>query len=223
MERDAPVATKDQESPSKDQANEPAEEQTKAESAQENKADADQGAKADSKADTDQGSKRDNRSDSGDSQGDQQGGGQNRGRNDNNAGDDDGEGRGGRRGRRFRDRRRRERGGEGGGGGGGGERETELRDDDVVQPVAGILDVLDNYAFVRTSGYLPGSNDVYVSMNMVRKNGLRRGDAITGAVRVPRGTASSPTRGRSSTRWCGWTPSTADGSRMRGTALTSPS
>ena len=162
----------------KDQANEPAKEQAKAESAQENA--------QDSKADTDQGSKRDNRSDSGDSQGDQQGGGQNRGRNDNNAGDDDGEGRGGRRGRRFRDRRRRERGGEGGGGGGGGERETELRDDDVVQPVAGILDVLDNYAFVRTSGYLPGSNDVYVSMNMVRKNGLRRGDAITGAVRVPK-------------------------------------
>jgi len=61
-----------------------------------------------------------------------------------------------------------------------------LREDDVVQPVAGILDVLDNYAFVRTSGYLAGPNDVYVSMNMVRKNGLRRGDAITGAVRVPK-------------------------------------
>ena len=79
----------------------------------------------------------------------------------------------------------RERGGEGGGGGGGGDRDTELREDDVVQPVAGILDVLDNYAFVRTSGYLAGPNDVYVSMNMVRKNGLRRGDAVTGAVRVP--------------------------------------
>ena len=51
--------------------------------------------------------------------------------------------------------------------------------------MAGILDVLDNYAFVRTSGYLAGPNDVYVSMNMVRKNGLRRGDAVTGAVRVP--------------------------------------
>ncbi len=120
--------------------------------------------------------------------------GENRGenRNDNRGdnresadqgGDDDG--RGGRRGRRFRDRRRRgERtGGEAGGGGGG---ETELREDDVVQPVAGILDVLDNYAFVRTSGYLAGPNDVYVSMNMVRKNGLRRGDAVTGAVRVAR-------------------------------------
>ncbi|BBY46337.1 transcription termination factor Rho [Mycolicibacterium celeriflavum] len=111
-------------------------------------------------------------------QGDQQQGGQNRG----GSADDDGEGRGGRRGRRFRDRRRRERGG----GEGGGDRDTELREDDVVQPVAGILDVLDNYAFVRTSGYLAGPNDVYVSMNMVRKNGLRRGDAVTGAVRVPK-------------------------------------
>ncbi|MDO3636347.1 transcription termination factor Rho, partial [Mycolicibacterium arseniciresistens] len=104
-------------------------------------------------------------------------------RNDDNRNDDnDDDERGGRRGRRFRDRRRRgERGAEGGGAGGG---DTELRDDDVVQPVAGILDVLDNYAFVRTSGYLAGPNDVYVSMNMVRKNGLRRGDAVTGAVRV---------------------------------------
>ncbi len=39
---------------------------------------------------------------------------------------------------------------------------------------------------MRTSGYLAGPHDVYVSMNMVRKNGLRRGDAVTGAVRVPR-------------------------------------
>jgi transcription termination factor Rho len=90
--------------------------------------------------------------------------------------DDDGEGRGGRRGRRFRDRRRR-----GDRPGGDGGPDTELREDDVVQPVAGILDVLDNYAFVRTSGYLAGPNDVYVSMNMVRKNGLRRGDAVTQA------------------------------------------
>jgi transcription termination factor Rho len=122
--------------------------------------------------------------------GDQQGGGDaqqgnQQNRNNNNANnDDDGDGRQGRRGRRFRDRKRRgERTGDGGERGGG---DTELREDDVVQPVAGILDVLDNYAFVRTSGYLAGPNDVYVSMNMVRKNGLRRGDAVTGAVRVPR-------------------------------------
>ncbi|ORB59579.1 transcription termination factor Rho [Mycobacteroides saopaulense] len=111
-------------------------------------------------------------------------GGQNSDNQDNqNQGNrgDDGEGRG-RRGRRTRERRRgRDRNNSGNEGG-----ETELREDDVVQPVAGILDVLDNYAFVRTSGYLAGPNDVYVSMNLVRKNGLRRGDAITGAVRVPR-------------------------------------
>ena len=53
-------------------------------------------------------------------------------------------------------------------------------------PAAGILDVLDNYAFVRTSGYLPGTDDVYVSLSMVRKFGLRRGDAVTGQVRQPR-------------------------------------
>ncbi|MFR9753426.1 transcription termination factor Rho [Nocardia sp. 004] len=96
-------------------------------------------------------------------------------------GGDEEEGGRGRRGRRFRERRRgRDRDG------GGDNREPEIREDDVLQPVAGILDVLDNYAFVRTSGYLAGPNDVYVSMNLVRKNGLRRGDAITGAVRAPR-------------------------------------
>ena len=114
------------------------------------------------------------------------GGGGNNNANDDD--DDDGDGRGGRRGRRFRDRRRRgERGDQQGGGANNDrDRDSELREDDVVQPVAGILDVLDNYAFVRTSGYLAGTNDVYVSMNMVRKNGLRRGDAIIGAVRVAR-------------------------------------
>ncbi|MGQ4619937.1 transcription termination factor Rho [Nocardia sp. R7R-8] len=97
-------------------------------------------------------------------------------------GGDDEEGGRGRRGRRFRERRRgRDRDGSA-----GESREPEIREDDVLQPVAGILDVLDNYAFVRTSGYLAGPNDVYVSMNLVRKNGLRRGDAITGAVRAPR-------------------------------------
>jgi len=98
--------------------------------------------------------------------------------------DDD---RGGRRGRRFRDRRRgRGRNdGEGGGGRSGGG-DTEIREDDVLLPVGGILDVLDNYAFVRTSGYLAGPNDVYVSLSLVRRYGLRRGDAVTGVVRQPR-------------------------------------
>ena len=56
----------------------------------------------------------------------------------------------------------------------------------MLVPVAGILDVLDSYAFIRTSGYLTGPNDVYVSLSQVRKNGLRRGDAVTGAVRAQR-------------------------------------
>jgi transcription termination factor Rho len=75
---------------------------------------------------------------------------------------------------RDRDRRRD---------GGGSDVEPTINEDDVLVPVAGILDLLDNYAFVRTSGYLPGPNDVYVALSMVRKYGLRKGDAITGAVR----------------------------------------
>ncbi|KJS62050.1 transcription termination factor Rho [Streptomyces rubellomurinus] len=98
--------------------------------------------------------------------------------------DDDefGEGRRGRRGR-YRDRRGR-RGRDGFEA--AGPVEPQIGEDDVLIPVAGILDILDNYAFVRTSGYLPGQNDVYVSLAQVRKNGLRKGDAITGAVRQPR-------------------------------------
>jgi len=103
-------------------------------------------------------------------------------RSDNRRDDDDeGDGRG-RRGRRYRDRNRRgtrDRFAE-------GPSEPELREDDVLVPVAGILDVLDSYAFIRTSGYLTGPNDVYVSLSQVRKNGLRRGDAVTGAVRAQR-------------------------------------
>ncbi|WP_367404757.1 transcription termination factor Rho [Kocuria marina] len=64
--------------------------------------------------------------------------------------------------------------------------DIEITEDDVLLPVAGILDVLDNYAFVRTSGYLPGPSDVYVSLSQVKKNNLRKGDAIVGAIRAPR-------------------------------------
>ena len=64
--------------------------------------------------------------------------------------------------------------------------EPTINEDDVLVPAAGILDVLDNYAFVRTTGYLPSENDVYVSLSMVRRLGLRRGDAIVGQVRQPR-------------------------------------
>jgi transcription termination factor Rho len=77
---------------------------------------------------------------------------------------------------RYRDRDRDNRGQ-------GRDQEPQVTEDDVLIPVAGILDVLDNYAFVRTSGYLPGPDDVYVSLSMVRRHGLRKGDAITGEVR----------------------------------------
>ena len=106
-------------------------------------------------------------------------------RNNNDRGYDDGDG--GRRRRRGRDRFRDRRDRRGGGGQGGyGDVETDVNDDDVLVPVAGILDILDNYAFVRTTGYLPGPNDVYVSLSMVRKQGLRKGDAVTGMTRQPR-------------------------------------
>ncbi|WP_225827322.1 transcription termination factor Rho [Streptomyces naphthomycinicus] len=110
-------------------------------------------------------------------QGQQQGGG----RQDRNAGpQDDDDFEGGRRGRRGRYRDRRGRRGR------DDIAEPQVADDDVLIPVAGILDILDNYAFIRTSGYLPGPNDVYVSLAQVRKNGLRKGDHVTGAVRQPK-------------------------------------
>ena len=106
-----------------------------------------------------------------------------------NDGDDDE--RGGRRRNRQRSRDRKRGGprreGEGFGSGSygsGSEQAETIHDDDVLIPVAGILDVLDNYAFVRTSGYLPGENDVYVPLGIVKKNGLRKGDAVTGAVKA---------------------------------------
>ena len=97
--------------------------------------------------------------------------------------------------------------------------EPTINEDDVLIPVAGILDLLDNYAFVRTSGYLPGPNDVYVALSMVRKYGLRKGDAITGAVRQIR----RATDARSSTRWCASTPSTAPSPRRPRTGSSSAS
>ncbi len=114
-------------------------------------------------------------------QGQQNQGGQQNQRNANTnpndqLGDDDD--RGGR--NRYRDRKR------GGRGPIGDDFEPEITEDDVLIPVAGILDVLDNYAFVRTSGYLPGNNDVYVSLGQVKKYNLRKGDAVVGSIRQPR-------------------------------------
>ncbi|MGW3020449.1 transcription termination factor Rho [Streptomyces longwoodensis] len=115
-------------------------------------------------------------------QGQQQGGGRQDSRQDNRQDDGYDDEAGGRRGRRGRYRDRRGRRGR-------DEiaaAEPQINEDDVLIPVAGILDILDNYAFIRTSGYLPGPNDVYVSLAQVRKNGLRKGDHITGAVRQPK-------------------------------------
>ena len=87
----------------------------------------------------------------------------------------------GRRGRR--DRENRENRGE-------GRENRENRParggEDNLAPIAGILDIQENHAFVRTSGYLPGPNDVYVTLGNVRRWGLRAGDAVAGAVRLPR-------------------------------------
>ncbi len=121
----------------------------------------------------------------GDQQGFRDNGGRDNGGRDNGGRDDDRDGQS-RRSRdrdRFRNRnqgtnRRRERG--------GGDSEPVITEDDVLIPIAGILDVLDNYGFVRTTGYLPGSNDVYVSLSQVRRHGLRKGDVIEGAIRQPR-------------------------------------
>lgn len=81
--------------------------------------------------------------------------------------------------RRQRDRKR-------GRGGQNDDFEPEVTEDDVLIPIAGILDVLDNYAFVRTTGYLPGPSDVYVSLGQVKKYHLRKGDAIVGSIKQPR-------------------------------------
>ncbi|RVU20377.1 transcription termination factor Rho [Streptomyces antnestii] len=112
-----------------------------------------------------------------------QGGGRQDRQRDNGPQDDGFDDEGGRRGRRGRYRDRRGRRGRDEAGFGN---EPQVSEDDVLIPVAGILDILDNYAFIRTSGYLPGPNDVYVSLAQVRKNGLRKGDHVTGAVRQPK-------------------------------------
>lgn len=93
---------------------------------------------------------------------------------------------------RFRDRDRKRGRGRTGAADLAGLDEIEVTEDDVLLPVAGIVDILESYAFVRTSGYLPGPNDVYVSLGQVKKAGLRRGDAVTGAVRQPREGEQAP-------------------------------
>src|SRR5690625_4371111 len=99
--------------------------------------------------------------------------------------DDDRRG-GGRRRNRYRDRDRDRDRNKRRGRDQGEYEDIEINEDDVLVPVAGILDVRENYAFVRTTGYLPGPEDVYVPMGQIKRYGLRKGDAITGAVRQGR-------------------------------------
>ncbi|MGR0320145.1 transcription termination factor Rho [Agromyces sp. ZXT2-3] len=110
---------------------------------------------------------------------DQQGGRGQQGRGEQRGDQQQADGEGGGRRNRYRDRKRR-------GQGQGDEVEPEILDDDVLIPIAGILDVLDNYAFVRTTGYLPGPSDVYVSLGQVKKYHLRKGDAVVGSIKQPR-------------------------------------
>ena len=119
----------------------------------------------------------------------QQGRNDNRGndRGGNNDWDDDQGGRRGRR-RRSRDRQNRRPNARGSSGGGMDRYESDpvVSEDDVLVPARGIVDLMDNYAFVRTSGYLPGPEDAYLSLSMAKKFGLRKGDIVTGQVRAPK-------------------------------------
>jgi transcription termination factor Rho len=109
---------------------------------------------------------------------------QNNQNNQNNQGDDDNEGGSRRRGRRYRDRRGRTRD-RAASPAGNVDTEPTVSEDDVLLPVAGILDAIEekNTWFIRTAGYFASPEDVYVANSYVRRYSLRRGDAVTGAIR----------------------------------------
>ena len=113
-----------------------------------------------------------------------------RNQNGPNTNDDDEEFGSGRRPRRYRDRRGRTRDRVDSANNGGGRNDVEptISEDDVLVPVAGIVDNVDDKGswFIRVSGYFASSDDVYVSNAHVRRYNLRRGDAVTGAVRQAR-------------------------------------
>jgi len=69
------------------------------------------------------------------------------------------------------------------------QREVEMQKEELqTAPTAtGLLDILpEGYGFLRTSGYLPGQQDIYVSLSQVRRFMLRKGDTVTGKVRQPK-------------------------------------
>ncbi len=68
-------------------------------------------------------------------------------------------------------------------------RDVEIREEELATaPTAtGLLDILpEGYGFLRTSGFLPGQQDIYVSLSQVRRFMLRKGDTVTGKVRHPK-------------------------------------
>ncbi len=100
--------------------------------------------------------------------------------------DQDGEGRRGRRSRRNR---------RGRGGDQHDQQHDQQHDSADLQDVAGILDIVDNnVAFVRTTGYHASPADVFVQNQLIRRSGLRAGDAVTGKVRM--GAAQTHGQGR---------------------------
>jgi transcription termination factor Rho len=120
--------------------------------------------------------------DSGQQQGQQQGRNQRGQRNQDQEGE-------GRRGRRSR-RNRRGRGGDQ-----QDHQNDQQHDSADLQDVAGILDIVDNnVAFVRTTGYHASPADVFVQNQLIRRSGLRAGDAVTGKVRM--GAAQTHGQGR---------------------------
>jgi transcription termination factor Rho len=65
-----------------------------------------------------------------------------------------------------------------------GAAEPRTTENQVLHPVAGILDIRNDHGFVRVDGYLPGPDDAYLSPAYIHKHGLRSGDAVTGAMRA---------------------------------------
>ena len=51
----------------------------------------------------------------------------------------------------------------------------------------GILEIMsEGFGFLRTSGYLPGENDIYISPSQIRRFNLSIGDLVSGQVRPPK-------------------------------------
>ncbi|WP_303248873.1 transcription termination factor Rho [uncultured Slackia sp.] len=64
--------------------------------------------------------------------------------------------------------------------------EASVRAEGFIE-VEGVLDIMpDGYGFLRTKGYLPSENDVYVGLSTIRRNGLRKGDYVKGQTRPAR-------------------------------------